>query len=174
MRKPRLYLFVGYPGAGKTTTALLIKDSTNARHIWVDLERKARFGGQDFTESDTEELYRELDVEIETYLQRREDVVFDTNINLKKDRDFLRNLAKKNDAETVLIWLTTDKNISKQRAYRDFNQDNLRVLGAMDDSTFDKIAGKFQKPDDNEKPIKIDGNRHTKEEILKLLNLNSG
>ena len=171
MRKPKLYIFVGYPGAGKTTTALIIKEMTNARHIWVDLERKARFGGQDFTPNDTEELYRELDVEIETYLQRGEDVIFDTNINMFKDRQFLKDLAERNNAETVLIWLTTDKEISRKRAYMDFVADNLRVLGAMNDQTFDKIANRLQKPSKSENPIKVDGAKTSRGELVRLLGL---
>ncbi len=173
MRKPKLYIFVGYPGAGKTTTALIIKEATNARHIWVDLERKARFGGQDFTPADTKELYRELDVEIETYLQRGEDVIFDTNINMFKDRQFLKDLAIRNGAEVVLIWLTTDKEIARKRAYMDFGEDNLRVLGAMDDSTFNKIANRLEYPVAEENPVKIDGTKFSKNEIIKLLDLNT-
>ena len=171
MKKPKLFIFVGYPGAGKTTTALIIKEVTNGRHIWVDLERKVRFGGQDFSKKDTEELYRELDLEVETYLKLNEDVIFDTNVNKYKDRQFLREIADRCGAETKLIWLITNRELAKERALKDFMEDNLRVLGSMNDQTFNHIAGKLEEPLASENAIKIDGAKDSKEKIIELLDL---
>lgn len=164
----KLYLFVGYPGAGKTTIAMMIQNLTSAKHIWVDKERKNRFKKPAFSPEENKLLYDELNKQLSEYLETGESVIFDTNLNFKSDRLLLTNLAEKANAEVVLIWVNTDKQISKNRALQASSHDKLRVLGSMDQSTFDKIAAKLEAPTKEEKPLIIDG-QHLSLDIIEHL-----
>lgn len=68
MSKQRLYLFVGYPGAGKTTIAKIIAESTGAVHIWADKERQEMFGKANLTATETSQLYERLNQETDQLL----------------------------------------------------------------------------------------------------------
>ncbi len=164
----KLYLFVGYPGAGKTTIAMMIQTLTSAKHIWVDKERKIRFKRPLFSAEENKLLYDELNDQLFKYLKAGNSVIFDTNLNFQRDRLLLSNLAKKARAEVVLIWVNTDRQISKTRALQASLHDKLRVLGSMDQSTFDGIAAKLETPTKSEKPLIIDG-QHLNLDIIERL-----
>jgi predicted kinase len=154
MPKPKpilsLYLLVGYPGSGKTTVAQAIRDLTGAEHVWADKERRSMFGDT-YNADQSVDLYEHLNDTTEQLLKQGKSVIFDTNFNYKKDRDYLRSLARKYGAATKLIWLTTDKALAKQRAV------GSRQFIDMTAKDFDVAAAKLEPPTPDEEPIKIDG-----------------
>lgn len=170
MNSPRLFLFIGYPGAGKTTVAKIIEAKTGAVHLWADRERIKLFKNPTHDEAESVELYNQMNKAAEYLLKKDKSVIFDTNFNHFKDRQHLREIAKNSGAETVLIWLTTPIDMAKQRAV---NDETLRngYPDKMTDLQFLAIAKKLEPPTKNENAIKIDGTNIDETELARLLNL---
>ncbi len=158
MPKPTLYLFVGYPGAGKTTVAQAVCELVDAEHIWADKERRQMFGDH-YDISQSTELYKHLNYETEAFLKAGRSVVFDTNFNFKRDRQHLTAIAKEQGAQSKLIWLITPIELAKQRAV------GHRQFIDMTPEEFDYTASKLEPPTDDENPIKLDGSNISLETI---------
>src|SRR5438093_1278290 len=116
MTNPHLYLFVGYPGAGKTSIAKIIEKETGAVHIWADHQRRKMFGEPKHTPAENAELYDHLNRRTAELLAQGKSVIFDTNFNFKKDRQHLSGIARQNGADVTIIWVVTDKDLAKKRA----------------------------------------------------------
>jgi len=170
MGKPKLYLFIGYPGAGKTSLARLITSRTGATHLWADVERHKLFGEATHSQAESLKLYDYLNQEAEKLLAVGHSVVFDTNFNFRADRQKLRDIADRQGAETILIWITVPKDVAKARVVNKIDSRNgYRV--AMTEPQFDAIVNKLEPPHEDEKAIKIDGAKLDVGEVSKLLHL---
>ena len=77
MTKPQLYLLVGYPGAGKTTVARIIAETTDAVHLWADRERLKMFGTPRHSAAENTRLYAYLNKLTEQLLGEGKSVIFD-------------------------------------------------------------------------------------------------
>lgn len=170
MNKTRLYLFIGYPGAGKTTVAKLIAEKTGAIHIWADLERHKMFPRPTHSQTESDELYERLNQATSYLLSQGKSVVFDTNFNHFNDRQKLRDIADNNNAETVIIWVKTPIETAKNRAINSTSPRN-KYNHNMSHEQFDKIVSKLEEPKKEEKVIEIDGAKLDQEELLKKLGI---
>lgn len=167
--QPTLYIMVGYPGAGKTTTAKLIHQITGAVHLWADHERNRRFENPTHGHEENLKLYAQLNNEAGEMLRQGKSVIFDTNFNFKKDRDHLRQIATEAGAKTVVIWITTDKNLAHERAVAHPSPGETRIWGNMPEKDFERISNGLQEPTEQEQPIKLIGNNLTREVVTKAL-----
>jgi len=170
MNQPILYLFVGYPGAGKTSVAKVISEKTGALHLWADRERLAIFGTPTHSAEATHQRSSYMNKEADQLLSEEKSVIFDTNFNFYKDREHLRQIAAKHGATTIFIWVTTPKEIAKKRAVEDRNLRNGYEF-PMSDADFERIASHLQPPREDEKNIKIDGSKFDKDQVVALLSL---
>jgi predicted kinase len=162
---PRLYFFVGYPGAGKTTIAQIIHAETDAVHLWADHERRKLFAEPNHSHEESEALYKYLDETTDKLLAEGKSVLFDTNFNFTADRELMRQIAQRHNAEPVLIWVTTPKEVARQRAVHDMNPRN-GYDSSMSAEQFDSIVAKLQPPTKDENPIKIDGAKLDKSTVI--------
>ncbi len=170
MKKPQLYLLVGYPGSGKTTVARIIHEHTGATHIWTDWERRSMFEQPTHSPDENTKLYGYLNSMTEQLLADGKSVVFDTSFNFLKDREHLRSLAAAQGADTVVIWVTTNKALSKKRALEGGATRNGYDM-PLSEEQFERIAGHLQPPLKDEKVLKIDGTNVDKQALISLLDL---
>lgn len=170
MGKPKLYFFIGYPGAGKTTVAKFIVKATGGAHLWADVKRHEMFDQVTHSEDESLRLYDELNRQAEELLAAGRSVVYDTNFNFFADRQKMRGIADRQGAEPVLIWVVAPIGIAKKRAVSVRDSRNGYPVG-MTEQEFDAIAAKLQPPREDEKVIKINGLKLDKREVLKLLSL---
>ncbi|MDB5169403.1 MAG: kinase [Candidatus Saccharibacteria bacterium] len=169
---PTLYLFVGYPGAGKTTIAQIIAEATGGVHLWADQERHRRFPNPTHSLDESDQLYAELNDEAQALLEAGQTVIFDTNFNFRGDRDKLRAIAEEAGAETCLLWIATPEEIAKERATNDQAAPRNGYSSPMSPTQFSNITCKLETPDEDEQPIIIDGTNVDKAALLQWLNLN--
>lgn len=159
MIRPKLYLFVGYPGAGKTTVSKIIAQQTAAIHLWADHVRRELFDTPNHSADESHRLYERLNRRTAEMLAAGQSVIYDTNFNFKNDRQAMHQLAVTHGAETILIWITTPLAVARQRAINTPGDKSTRILGAMTDAEFDAIVAKLESPTKDENPIKIDGSK---------------
>jgi predicted kinase len=164
-----LYLMVGYPGSGKTTASLLIQKLTGAEHIWADHERNTMFAPPTYSHTENVALYKALNKKAQDLLHAGKSVIFDTNFNFKKDREKLRAMATEEGAQTVLLWITTSKDIARERATKQSHGKETRVWGNMPAARFNHIAGNLQPPGPNERPIMLQGINLNEQAIAEAL-----
>jgi predicted kinase len=168
---PTLYLMLGFPGAGKTTTSKIIHELTGAVHLWADHERREMYGTPTYSHEENLHLYSRLNDETEHLLKDGKSVIYDTNFNYQKDRDLMRAIAERAKAQTVLIWIHVPETLALERATDSSNQESTRVLGNMPPATFQHIVGQLEKPDGNERAVVLDGTKITKEYVAEQLGL---
>jgi predicted kinase len=157
---------VGYPGAGKTTVARVIRELTDGVHLWADFERHVMFDEVTHSREESRILYDHLNRTADELLEQGRCVIYDTNFNFRADRDKLRAIAARHGAETVVVWVTTDRDLAKQRATEDANDESTRIWGNMPVPDFNRLSDHLQPPDDDEYVVQIDG-AHADEATIK-------
>lgn len=167
-QKPTLYLFIGYPGAGKTTVATMIAEATGAVHLWADYERHKMFAFPTHSRHESLQLYDELNQRTDELLTEGRSVVFDTNFNFYHDRQKMRHIAAKHGAETLVIWITLPEEVAKQRAVYSAAKRN-GYDAEMTEAQFNAIIDKLEPPEKDEKIIKLDGTKLDRESLIALL-----
>lgn len=167
---PTLYIFMGYPGAGKTTTARFIHELTGAEHLWADHERFRQFGAKTtHSAAESRTLYEALNDRTVTRLDKGLSVIYDTNFNYYEDRQLMRQIAADCNARCVLIWLTTSKDLSRWRATEDSAGKTIRIWDNMDPEDFERLSCKLEPPHDDEQVIRINGENLTIEDVAASL-----
>jgi predicted kinase len=168
MKKPALYLMMGYPGSGKTTVAKIVSEATGAVHLWSDIERHLMFGHPTHSEKESVKLYDELNRRTEKLLGDGKSVVFDTSFNFRSDRYKLKEIADRQGAVTVVLWVTMPLGEAKRRsvgAGRRRNGYHTR----MTEEHFDELVSKLEPPAEDENVIKINGLELDRDTVLALI-----
>ncbi len=170
MNRPKLYLFIGAPGAGKTTTATIIAKTTGATHLWADNERHKLFTHPTHSQAESSYLYEKLNADAEQLLAAGKSVVFDTNFNFYSDRQKLAEIAERYNAETIIVWMTTPLDICRERSVGSHERRNGYAVH-MTDEQFNAIVAKLEPPTDSETVIQVDGSKVDKHHVVELLGL---
>lgn len=170
MQKPTLYLMLGYPGAGKTTTANIIHELTGAVHLSSDELRGEIFPKPDFSQQEHENLYKTIDQTSEHLLQQGKSVIYDANLNRLQHRQEKYAICKKAGATPVLLWVQAPRSIAKQRAAY-IDRQHLVPDNETPDEMFERIANVIEEPKNDEPYTVIDGTKVTKEYVAGLLHL---
>lgn len=160
MAQPILYMLLGYPGAGKTTTAKIIEELTGARRLTSDEERLKRFPNPVFSPSEHTQLYHQLDEETEKLLDSGQSVIYDANLNRYAHRADKYRICKITNSRPVLIWLDTNRDLSEKRS-ADRGRQKLWPVGETPQAMFTRIANLIEPPRADESPIILDGSALT-------------
>jgi predicted kinase len=167
--KPKLYLMLGYPGAGKTTTSRIIHELTGAVHLWADKIRNERYVNPTHSHEENLHLYDYLNELTAELLATGQDVIFDTNFNFYKDREYLRGIAARHGAETKLIWVQTPEETARERAVHPDHAQRNTYPQAMPAERFKRISKDLEPPKSEENAILVDGTKITPRHIDQLL-----
>lgn len=155
-----LFLMLGYPGAGKTTVAKIVHKLTGAEHLWADHVRRKMYQQPSYSHLENMHLYTHLNDLTNELLADGKSVIFDTNFNFYSDRKHLGEIASKQNAQVIIVWVKADKKLAKQRATVDAHlQKHTRVLGNMPIKQFDRISNNLELPRADEKVIELDGTK---------------
>lgn len=161
-------MMFGYPGAGKTTIATLISQLTGAVHLSSDEVRLELFPHPTFSQIEHDALYMELDNRTEQLLHEGKDVIYDANLNRYRHRKDKYDICERAGATPVLIWVQTEKTLSKVRAMHESRQ-HLWPPGETPAGLFDRVADVLQEPGPGEQFIVIDGVDVTEDKLRKVL-----
>lgn len=171
MARPKLYLMLGYPGAGKTTVAENIARLTGAVHLASDRKRLEMFPKPEFTHEEHDALYQAIDEQTKSLLLEGKSVIYDANLNRFIHRQQKYEICKQTNAQAVLVWVRVDKAIAKKRATQDGHNDHRRLFGNLDESTFERLVQEIEPPHDDEPVIQLDGTRITEAYVKQALQL---
>lgn len=107
---PKLYIMVGFPGAGKSTYAEKISKETGAKIISSDNIREEKYGMRQKTIND-KKIFKEMRVRIFNYLSEGKDVICDaTNVTIEKRASFLAKDCS-GDTEKIAIVINRPVNV---------------------------------------------------------------
>jgi len=168
MKKPTLYLMLGYPGAGKTTAAKIISELTGAVHLWADKIRNERYPNPTHSHAENLELYEYLNALTAEFLASGQSVIFDTGFNFYKDRQLLRSIAAKHHASTCVLWLQTNNSTSRSRATQ---AGRNSYPNAMSLAQFERLSNCLEPPRPDEHAINLDGTKISRQYVKVTLNL---
>jgi predicted kinase len=157
-QKPFLMMFYGFPGSGKTYFGRQFAEEYQAAHIQADRIRNELFEKPRYDQQENNVVAQLMDYMAEEFLSAGVSVIYDTNAMRNVQRKALREMAKRHDATTILMWFQIDiesafaRNIKRDRRRAD---DHYAV--GWDRTTFESIVSFMQNPEYHEEPIVISG-----------------
>ncbi len=161
LTKPTLVLLYGYPGAGKTYFSRQFCDEVAAAHLHNDKIRHELFESPRYDKDENQILQQLMLYMTEEFLKAGVSVVYDTNAMRFAQRRQLRDLARKFDAESVLVWLQIDPDTAYKRARnRDRRKTDDKYAIDIDENLFRHVAGHMQNPSQVEDYLVLSG-KHT-------------
>jgi predicted kinase len=161
-------MLLGYPGAGKTTTAKILEKLTRAYRLTSDDERLKMFPDPSLSQEEHARLYQKLDDETERLLASGQSVIYDANLNRYTHRKEKYKICQKTNAIPVLIWLNTGRDISETRA-TDKTREKLWPINETAEAMFNRIANLIEPPNENEHPIILEGSNLSPEIVQSAL-----
>lgn len=164
-----LFLMLGYPGAGKTTTAEVVAKLTGAVHLSSDKFRLAMFPKPSFSPGEHDAVYGALDYLTGLLLKDGVSVIYDANLNRYQHRHDKYAICHQTGATPALLWVQAEEPLARQRATKRAESDHRRPYGNMSEKVFTRLAQEIESPRDEEPTIKIDGTKVNEIYIRSLL-----
>lgn len=156
--KPLLIMLYGYPGAGKSYFARQLTDHLQAAHIHGDRIRGELFDQPRYDKEENEAIEHLMNYMTGEFLHSGMSVIYDVNAMRASQRLKLRELARKNHAQPVFVWLQIDLESSFARLKtRDRRRADDKFAGPADRATFERIVGSMQNPKLTEDAMVISG-----------------
>ncbi len=161
LNRPTLILLYGYPGAGKSFLARQLTEDVQAAHVQGDRIRSELFEQPRYDSQENQIVDHLMQYMTEEFLNAGISVVYDVNALRAAQRRELRELARKNKAEVLLIWLQIDQDSALMRVgKRDRRKLDDKYSATIDRQSFAQIASGMQNPQPTEDYMVISG-KHT-------------
>lgn len=156
--KPLLILLYGMPGSGKTSFARQLCEHMQAAHVHGDRIRTELFQNPTYSKDENHLISSLMTYMAGEFLSTGVSVIYDTNAMRVAQRRALRNMAKKADAEAILIWFQIDADSAFARASKRNKRrlDDMYSAPIHIDMFRQQLAG-MQNPDANEPYIVLSG-----------------
>jgi hypothetical protein len=110
-----LVLVCGLPGAGKTTVAGAVADRLDAVRIRTDVVRKDLFDDPEYTDAETDAVYRAVCDRASAALDAGDDVVLDGTFRERAFREPAFDVASEHDADRLVFKVEADADVVKER-----------------------------------------------------------
>jgi predicted kinase len=161
LTRPTLILLYGFPGAGKTYLARQLCEDIQAAHVQSDRIRFELFEQPRYDRQENQIVDHLMQYMTEEFLNAGISVIYDINAMRASQRRELRDMARKNKVETLLIWFQIDAESAFARvAKRDRRKTDDRFTPSIDRPTFNELASSMQNPLTTEDYMVISG-KHT-------------
>jgi predicted kinase len=159
--KPMLILLYGFPGAGKTHFAHNMTRYMNCAHVHSDRIRHELFEEPRHDKQEDQIIAHLMNYMAEEFLNAGISVIYDTTMSRKTDRNTMRELARKKQAKTLLVWFQIDPDTSYARLRkRDRRKIEDKYAQKYNEVTFREYASKMQHPEPTEDYVVVSG-KHT-------------
>lgn len=156
--QPVLILLYGFPGAGKTYFARQFTESVHVAHLEQDRIRHELFGQPRYSKQENAALNRIMEYMAGEFLASGISVVYDMNAMRLSQRKALRELARQNKAQTVVVWFQVDADTAFIRNQkRDRRKLDDRYAVGYDVEAFKQIASYMQQPEHVEDVTVVSG-----------------
>ena len=161
LNRPVMILLYGYPGAGKSYLARQLCEDVQAAHVQSDRIRYELFEQPRYDRQENQIVDHLMQYMSEEFLNAGISVIYDINAMRFAQRRELRDIARKNKVETIMVWLQIDHESAFVRvSKRDRRKLDDKYTPSIDRKTFDQIASYMQNPQQTEEYIVISG-KHT-------------
>lgn len=156
--KPFLMMLYGYPGAGKSYFARQFCENVHATHLQADRIRSELFNDPQYTKQENDIVAQLMNYMASEFLSAGLSVVYDTNSIRTSQRNSLRQLAKVNHAQPVLVWFQMDAETAYSRNQkRDRRRVDDKFTHQLDRNTFQNVLAHMQNPTHSEDYIVASG-----------------
>lgn len=108
-------LVCGLPGAGKTTVAGEVVDRLGAVRIRTDVVRKDLFDAPEYSDAETDTVYRTVVERADAVLDDGQHVVLDGTFRERGFREPAYAVARDHDVEMVVLKVEADDDVVKER-----------------------------------------------------------
>jgi predicted kinase len=161
LAKPVLICLYGFPGSGKSYVARNLVDVVQMAHVSGDRIRSELFENPRYDAQENAIVTHLMNYMTHEFLNSGVSVVYDANSLRISQRRTLRELARNNKAEFLLIWLQIDPDSAFARTQdRDRRTIDDRYAQPQDSNTFEKSLSSMQNPQPGEEYLVISG-KHT-------------
>ncbi len=161
LNQPTLFLLYGFPGAGKTYFARQLCDELQAAHVQGDRIRHELFEERRYDRQENDIVTHLMEYMTEELLHAGISVVFDMNAMRLSQRRELRDLARRNKSQSILVWFQLDADSAFTRSIkRDRRRIDDKYSDSLDRTTFESLISGMQNPTLSENYMVISG-KHT-------------
>jgi len=161
LAKPVLICLYGYPGSGKSYVARNLADVIQMANVSGDRIRSELFENPRYDPQENAIITHLMNYMAEEFLSAGVSVVYDTNAMRFGQRRALRDLARRNKAESLLIWLQVDQDSAYARTQdRDRRTSDDKFAQPQDPGSFNRALSSMQNPGPSEDYLVISG-KHT-------------
>jgi predicted kinase len=161
LAKPVLICLYGFPGSGKSYVARNLSSVVQMAYVCGDRIRSELFENPRYDTQENAIVTHLMNYMTHEFLSAGISVVYDTNSLRVAQRRTLRELARTNKAEYMLIWLQIDADSAFTRTQdRDRRTADDRFAQPQDNNSFSKILSGMQNPQPGEDYLVISG-KHT-------------